>query len=552
MGDLRGKSARLSGSAVGQRVIESRSVSLGPRAQTDDLRDLASFGYRQQLDRSLGSFSSFAAGFSYISILTGVPQMFHLGFAAAGPAFFWTWPVVLIGQFAVALCFAELASHFPLSGGVYQWSKRIGSPVLGWMTGWTYLACSVVSLAAVALALQATLPQLSPVFQLVGDGASPTDRASNAVILGCALIALTTVINAVGVRLMARINNLGVFTELIGVVLLVVLLFSRARRGPEILSDTQGRAGTGILGCLGPFLAAAVMPSYVMYGFDTAGTLAEETRDPRRRAPWAIVQALGAAGVAGALLIVGGLLAAPDLTEMGLGEITGGLPSIIKQVLDPPLGNLFLVAVVFAVSVCALAVHAGTVRLIFAMARDGNLPFARTLALVPQETRTPTVPALATGALAAIILVLNFDLPRIIETLCAVAIIWANLAYLLVTCPLLIKRLRGWPPTRSEGPAAEGTPVFRPWRWGLVINLIAVAWGSFTVINMSWPRVEIYGVDPWGRYAAVLATAILTLLGLVYYLAVQKRRTGVLAEHAAQPLPTLGASDLAVSPATAT
>ena len=52
-----------------------------------DNNDLASFGYRQELKRSLGSFSSFAAGFSYISILTGLFQMFHLGYGVAGPGF---------------------------------------------------------------------------------------------------------------------------------------------------------------------------------------------------------------------------------------------------------------------------------------------------------------------------------------------------------------------------------------------------------------------------------------------------------------------------------
>jgi urea carboxylase system permease len=521
---------------------------LESRAQTDDVRDLAGFGYRQELDRSLGSFSSFAAGFSYISILTGVPQMFYMGFAASGPAFFWTWPLVFIGQLTVALGFAELARQFPLSGGVYQWSKRIGTPCLGWMTGWVYLACSVVSLAAVALALQATLPQLSPAFQVVGDQTIPVDRARNAVILGCSLIGLTTLINAVGVRVMARINNLGVLTELFGAVFLILLLLCRARRGPEILADTQGRAGVGMLGWVGPFLAAAVMPSYVMYGFDTAGTLAEETKDPRRRAPRAILQALIAAGAAGALLIVGGLLAAPDPAASSLGEITGGLPLIIKRALGNGLGTVFLVAVVFAVCVCALAVHAGTVRLIFAMARDGNLPFARALALVPRETRTPVMPAVGTGILAMTILLLNVNLTRIIETLCSVAIVWANLAYLMVTFPLLIKRMGGWPGTVEGRPEANSTPRAAQRLWGLSINLVSVAWGIFVIANMSWPRTAIYGTDPWGRYAAVLATAILIILGLTYYLAVQRWRTGILIEHAAQRVSAIEPGDLAVSP----
>src|SRR4029450_5575997 len=122
-----------------------------------DNKDLASFGYRQELKRSMGSFSSFAAGFSYISILTGLFQMFHLGYGTAGPAFFWTWPIVLAGQFLVALCFAELAAHYPLSGSVYQWSKQIGHRAVGWMAGWLFLACLIATLAAVALALQVTL-----------------------------------------------------------------------------------------------------------------------------------------------------------------------------------------------------------------------------------------------------------------------------------------------------------------------------------------------------------------------------------------------------------
>jgi urea carboxylase system permease len=509
---------------------------------TEDARDLSRFGYRQELDRSLGGFSSFAAGFSYISILTGVFQMFYLGYAAGGPAFFWTWPTVFLGQFLVALCFAELAAHYPLSGGVYQWSKRTGSPGLGWLTGWVYLSCALISLAAVALALQASLPQIAPVFQVFGDGSVETDRARNAVLLGCILIGLSTVINAVGVRLMARINNVGVFTELVGAVILIVLLFAKARRGPGVLLDAQGRADGSPAGYLGPFLAASVMASYVMYGFDTAGTLAEETDEPRRRAPWAILRALAAAGAIGGLLIVAGLLSAPDLGDPELGRITGGLPYIIKEVLGHGLGTAFLVAVVFAVSVCALAVHASAVRLIFAMARDNNLPFARSLARIQHETRTPIVPAVVTGILAAIILLLNINMPRIIETLCSVALIWANLAYLMVTLPLLVMRLRGWP----AKVAAAGPPRFDLGRWGIAVNAAAVVWGLALVVNMSWPRSEFYGDDPVGRFAALLSTGILVGIGGVYYLVFQRGRTGILPDHATEEISAPGAMDLNV------
>jgi amino acid transporter len=318
------------------------------------------------------------------------------------------------------------------------------------------------------------------------------------------------------------------------------------------LLQTQGHGDHEPLGYLGSFLAAAVMASYVMYGFDTAGTLAEETSEPRRRAPRAILRALLAAGVAGGLLIVAGLLAVGDPESAALGQITGGLPLIVKDVLGLGLGHLFLIAVVFAVTVCALAVHASAVRLIFAMARDNNLPFARSLATVQQTTRTPILPAVVTGVLAAVILLLNVNLPRIIETICSVAVVWANLAYLMVSAPLLIMRMRGWPAFQSGPTQPENTSVERPHRvfslgrWGAPVNLVAIVWGVFIVVNMSWPRVTIYGTDPWGRYSAVIATAVLLGLGLCYYLTVQRRRTGILSEHAAPSLLGEGSLNLDV------
>src|ERR1700738_3511220 len=138
-----------------------------------DSSELAGFGYKQDLDRSLGNFSSFAAGFSYISILTGVIQLFAFGFAFAGPAVWWTWLIVLTGQMMVALCFAELAGQYPLAGSVYNWSKRVAGDFASWMTGWIYVVGSIVTVAAVAGAWAVVLPQVSgKVFQIVR---SPAD-----------------------------------------------------------------------------------------------------------------------------------------------------------------------------------------------------------------------------------------------------------------------------------------------------------------------------------------------------------------------------------------
>src|ERR1700737_5239866 len=77
-----------------------------------DVQDLARFGYKQELKRVLGVYSSFAVAFSYISPSTGIFTLFILGIGLAGPAFFWSWPIVVVGQLLVGLNFAVVSSHF--------------------------------------------------------------------------------------------------------------------------------------------------------------------------------------------------------------------------------------------------------------------------------------------------------------------------------------------------------------------------------------------------------------------------------------------------------
>src|SRR5271157_5378985 len=139
------------------------------------------------------------------------------------------------------------------------------------------------------------------------------------------------------------------------------------------------------------------------------------------------------------------------------------------------------------------------------------------------------------------ILLINVNMPRIMETLCSLAIVWANLAYLMVSFPLLLARLRGWPRGMAvESRATPAASAVRPialGRWGLGLNMVSVCWGLVVIVNMSWPRQEIYGADPWGRFAAVLATTGLVGVGAVLYLAVGRRGTGILIEHAANIVP---------------
>jgi urea carboxylase system permease len=509
---------------------------------SEDHSELAAFGYRQELHRGLGSFSTFAAGFSYISVLTGGFQLFFFAFAMAGPAFIWTWPVVVFGQMLFALCFAELAAHYPIAGSIYSWAKQVARPATAWLAGWMMLVTYTVTIAAVALAWQIILPAISPTFQIVGDGTGKYDFAGNAVLLGTVLIVLVTTINCLGVRLTALINNIGVITELLAVVLLTVLLAAHITRGPGVFLETHGTGAGHPLGYTGALLVAMLFANYIMWGFETAGSVSEETTDPRRTNPKAIIRALAAAGLAGGVLILVALMAVGDINAKELS--VSGLPFIVKDTLGNGLGNLFLGAVVVSIAVCCLAVQAGTIRLVFAMARDNALPGGRALARVSKHSKTPIVPAVVTGGIAIVILLVNIKQPQIFLVVTSIPVVMAMIAYVLVCGPLLLRRVRG------DWQVKPG--YFSLGRFGTIVNAGAVAWGIFVAVNIAWPRNEIYNPAAphhwYLQWAGVVGVGAVIVVGLAWYTLVQRHRIGILPEHRAVGDPVATADAPAFGP----
>ncbi|MFD9030861.1 amino acid permease, partial [Streptomyces sp. NPDC059567] len=455
---------------------------------------LAAFGYPQELRRRMGRYASFAAGFSFISVLTTVFQFFSLGYSFGGPLFFWTWPAVLVGQLLVAACFAELAARLPISGAIYQWASRLGSPAFGWYAGWIMVIGRVVVVAAAALALQVVLPAVWPGFQLVGGDPSPTTSsgAANAALLGLILLALTTLLNVLDNRALSAVNTIGVTAEIAGVVLIVILLASHAERDPGIVLHTGGEGGLITALLVGSFTAA-----YVLIGFESASEMSEETVNPRRTAPRTTLSALTTSGVCGGLLLLGGLLAAPSLTDGRLA--TEGLGYVLTSTLGDGLGRVLLADVALAICAATLAIQTSATRMLYSMARDGVLPRSALLARVPRRTGMPGAAAVVVGVCAGLLLLLNLASPQAFLAIGTTCIAMVYLAYAMVTGPMLVRRLRGeWPPPADGDRDELGRPLFSLGRWGLPVNALAVCYGVFMTVNLSWPRAEVY--DPEGGH----------------------------------------------------
>src|SRR5579864_4618758 len=151
----------------------------------------------------------------------------------------------------------------------------------------------------------------------------PINSASTPKLLTRAMIRtpimFATVVNMMGVRIMARVNNFGVLAELIGSSLLVILLLFHIHRGPQVIVHNLGLGKGHPWGFFGALLIGGIMSAYVMYGFDTAGTLGEETNDPRRAAPPALLRALAAAAFLGACLLLLAMTDVRSLTDPNIG-----------------------------------------------------------------------------------------------------------------------------------------------------------------------------------------------------------------------------------------
>jgi urea carboxylase system permease len=520
-----------------------------PKAGVDS-GELAEFGYKQELDRSLGSFSSFAAGFSYISILTGVTALYGFGYLNAGPGVWWTWPVVVGGQILVALCFMEMAGQYPIAGSVYQWSKQISSGYTSWMTGWIYIVGAIVTIAAVAVDWQIVLPQITNSLQFFGGAADAGSYltkagAQNALVLGGILVIITTIINMLGVKLMSRINNVGVICELVGSTILVILLLFNAHHGPQIIVHSYGFGAGHPWGYFGALLVGGLLSAYVMYGFDTAGTLAEETNDPRRNAPPAIIRAIATAALIGGLVILFASMANKHVLDKNVGLL--GLPYVMKQAFGNTVGNLFLADCAIAIFVCCLAVQTATIRMLFSMARDNRLPAGSAVARVSGHRKVPVVPALVTGVLALVLMAINVGNQSAFLVLTSLAIIMFYLAYLGVTVPMLVRRLRGTWPRQNHG------PYFSLGRWGLPVNILAVTYGALVTLNIAWPRNSIYnavGTPHWyWQWSPFLFVGGVVIIGTLYYFLVQvKKSPDVLEEHRAS-IPELPGEHIALGEA---
>ncbi|NUR07417.1 MAG: amino acid permease [Nocardioidaceae bacterium] len=497
---------------------------------SDDAR-LASLGYKPQLNRVLGAFANFSVAFTYLSPMVGIYSLFALGVAAGGPAYVWLTWVPVAGMLLVALVFGELASHYPVAGALYQYSKFSVGPTYGWFVGWFYGMALLITVAAVDTGVVGYVAALT--HNWFGWNLDATDHLT-ILLITLVLLAIQTLLNITGARVMGRVAQFGVYVEIVGTLgIALILAIDGFHHGPGFLFSTQNveNAASNPLGLdfggnwlTGAALVAVLAPVYIFYGFESAGDISEETKDAGVKVPRSMRQALIWGGVSSFILIAALLLAMPSGNDpVGKTVNGGGVPFILGE-LPSGLQDFLLLLIIFAFFSCGTSVQGAGSRLAFSYSRDGALPGSGWLSKVNARFRTPTNALLAGAVVTMLFVLLVFYSPakdvkigfitypaniNALVALVSFGVSGIYLSFLLTVIGAIVARSRGWIP--------EGR--FQLGRWGWTVTILAAAYLFLMLLNVVAPTGLTSGRGFFNLdWITLLVMVVVAVVGLVLYL----------------------------------
>jgi len=389
-----------------------------------------------------GELGLLGATLSGVGIILGAGIYVIIGEAAveAGSAVWLSFLIAAAVAGATAFSYAELASMFPEAGASSVYAREAFGRRIGFLTGWLRIAIDIISSAAVALGFGGYLGDL------VGLPTLP---------LAIGVVLVATAIVIIGLRETVAVAVTMTLIEAGG--LLVVVAVGLPEVGTRSLFD----APHGFMG----IVAGAALVFFAFEGFEQIATLAEETRDPTRTIPRAILLAVGSTA---ALYVLVAITAVSALEWPLLAQSSSPMADAVRAVAHHRLGDALSTVALFATGNTVLMMIATGSRLSYGMSRRGLLP--PFLGTVQPQRGTPWIAALAVGGLAAV-----FTIPGDLGVVVQVSNFAVFVAFVVVNAA--VTRLR-W--TRPE--------VDRPFRIAGAIGGIPVTavLGTFGAIGLSF------------------------------------------------------------------
>jgi amino acid transporter len=346
--------------------------------------DITAFGYTQELKRSLGLMDLLAYGLVFITPLAPVAY-FGIIFNLSHGMVPLVYVIGLVAMIFIALSYMAMSKAFPIAGSVYAYASRSLGPTIGFFAGWAllldYVLIPTLCYVVPAIAIAAVFPGTSKPLCVI------------------AMVLVTTVTNYLGIETTARVSY-----ALLAFQLVAIGLFCYA--GVVALEQHVGGAHLSFSPFYNP---AEVTPALVFgalslavlsfLGFDAISTLSEESRSG---AP-AIARATMLSLCLAAVLFIAQTWVASwfvlGKTSFPAGDATdASFYTIAALVGGPTLKFLLAIPGALLSSLAgAVTAQAATSRLLFSMARDGELP--RVLAYVDPQRKVPVRAVLLVSAI---------------------------------------------------------------------------------------------------------------------------------------------------------
>ncbi|MEO7063047.1 MAG: amino acid permease [Dokdonella sp.] len=438
----------------------------------------AEIGTRHDFRRVLGVWQLTAIG---IGGIIGVGVFVLAGQQAAlnaGPAVALAFIIAGIASAAAALCYAEFAGLIPVTGSAYTYSYATLGELVAWLIGWDLLLEYALIVAVVAIGwsgyVQSALASAGLHLPVWAQGAIGTGEGRVFNVVAALVTLFVAGLLVFRMEWGARFNTLVVTVKVAAVALVIgvgVFYIDPSNWHPFIPPRVIGPDGVGHFGFNGVATAAAVV-FFAVFGYDTLTTAAEESKNPQRDLPLAILLSLGISMVMylAVSMVLTGIAHYDTLnTEAPVADAFKSLGLHWVAVTISVAAVLGLLSVLFAFML-------GAARIWFALARDGLLPswFAK----VHPTYGTPHRPTIALGVFTALVAGL-FPLDEVaklvnIGVLSAFIVICASVVLLRVRKPNLPRSFRTpWVPLIPVIGIA-----FSIW---LLTELAAITWMVFLI-----------------------------------------------------------------------
>ncbi|EKN65619.1 amino acid permease-associated protein [Neobacillus bataviensis LMG 21833] len=458
-----------------------------------DASQLAALGYESEFRRDMSPWANFSLGFTYLSPVVGVYTLFAYALAQGGPPMIWGLIICGLGQLLVALVFSEVVAQFPVAGGVYPWARRLWGRKYAWMTGWVYLIALFVTIASVVYGAGPFLAQV------LGFDVSVNSTIHCAI----GILVLSTIINFLGTKVLAAAALIGFTAEIIGALAVGFwLLLTQRHHGLSVLFDSFDAAGSHSY--FYAFAAASLIGTFLYFGFEACGDVAEEVPNPGGLIPKAMRRTIYIGGAAAVFVTLALVLSVADIPAVIASKDVTPVDTILTNAFGTVGAKVVLGIVLISFLSCAISLQAAASRLAYSYGRDDMIIGSQLLKKFSSARHIPPYALLLAAIIPAIIVLGSKVSEDALTKIISFASLGIYIGFQMVVLAALRARLKGWNPSGK----------YHLGKWGLPVNIGALIYGIVAMINMCWPRTPD---APWyDNYIVLVSGVVVVGIGLLY------------------------------------